>query len=374
MKGRIWMGIVVAVFICLLISPYVAWMLQDSRDLNVLIMDNTVPDTKYREHKGLMWVLNYYKYVHTDVGTYTVDEDYYGFFPLPDYQYEIERMPEVFDGTDLIYLADSYGVYTEEFYGENLDGRRSELIYGGMYEDELRKVEAAVHSGIPLVAEFNTFGSPTYGAVRERLYDLLHVEWTGWIGRYFFDLTEGVEVPVWVIWNYEQQYGELWEYHGPGFVFSDENDQIVVLTVPDEATADACRIHFTDEGEDFFGMSPTTRYNYWFDIIILDADAQMYAEFKLSLTDEGRAELDSFGIPSVFPAVVYQESPVYWSFYFAGDFVDIDTVPSFYKIYGYDSMNRLLVSDRGVDENNGFFWHVYVPMIRKILDYAYTNA
>ncbi|MCC7569694.1 MAG: hypothetical protein KO463_08815 [Candidatus Methanofastidiosa archaeon] len=371
-KGRRRLGLVmILLMLCLLVSPYVAWMLQDTKTLDVVILDNTVPDMKYREHKGLMWVLNYYKYEHSQHGSYHYDEDYYGFFPLPEYTYEIRLMPDIPDTADLVYIADSYGVYTEEFYGENLEGRRSELIYGGMYAYDLDKVENAVGRGIPLVAEFNTFGSPTTGGARERLYDLLKVEWTGWIGRYFFDLTEGVEVPVWVVWNYEQQYGELWEYHGPGFVFADENDRIVVLTVPDEATSDACRIHFTEEGQDFFSINPQTRYNYWFDIITLREPARMYAEFKLSLTEAGAEELAMFGIPSVFPAVVFQDSGTYWSFYFAGDFVDIDTVPGFYKLYGYDSFKRLFTSDRGIDENNGFYWHVYVPLVRRILDYTF---
>jgi hypothetical protein len=353
-------------------TPFAVWQFSDSRELDVAVLDNTVPDTSYREHKGLFWVLNNQKYVESDGSRYGSPEDYYGFVPLEDYQYEIQELPDPIDA-DLVYIADSYGVYEREFYGENPEGARSELIYGGMASGELDKIEQAVGASTPLVAEFNTFGSPTTTSVKERLYDLLGVRWTGWIGRYFFDLTEGVEVPQWAVENHERQYGREWTFKGPGVLFADETDRIVVLVEGTDIAGGVCEIMFTDAGTERFGISDTVRYNYWFDIIELD-DASSLARFSLALTDLGITKLSAFDIPAEFPAVTRHEIHDTFTYYFAGDFVDIDTIPGFFRIYGYDTIKEWTSRDTGIEENEGFFWKVYVPMMKTILAEAYEHA
>ncbi|MHC1608963.1 MAG: hypothetical protein ACXQS3_01910 [Candidatus Methanofastidiosia archaeon] len=354
--------------------PFLIWSFKDSQTLNVIVLDNTVPDNSYREHKGLFWILNSQKYVHETEGMYDASMDYYGFFPFPDYKYEIRKLPDTIENTDLIYLADTYGVYEKEFYGENPEGLRSKIIYGGLNSGELNKIEAAVRNGVSLVAEFNTFGSPTTGAVRERLYDLLHVEWTGWIGRYFLDLTRGVEVPLWAVMNYEAQHGVEWDFHGPGILFADENDQIVVLLEGEGVTSDNCKIEFTTIGKEFFNISEKIQYNYWFDIITLDEECEPYALFSLALTNEGKEQLSAYDIPQEFPAVVKYCGNDYLSYYFAGDFVDIDTIPKYYQYYGYDALQALITSDTGSYENRGFYWKFYVPMIKTILKEVYVET
>lgn len=47
----------------------------------MLVIDKTVPDDTYREHKGLMWLLNQQKYVQSNGEPYRLKEDYVGFVP-----------------------------------------------------------------------------------------------------------------------------------------------------------------------------------------------------------------------------------------------------------------------------------------------------
>ncbi|KFZ32501.1 hypothetical protein JS44_03895 [Anoxybacillus flavithermus] len=76
-------------------------------------------------------------------------------------------------------------------------------MYGGLTEQEVDRLHEAMFEGNKtLIAEFNSFASPTDPSVRNKFYALLNVEWTGWIGRYFPKL-ENDEVPVWVKENYE---------------------------------------------------------------------------------------------------------------------------------------------------------------------------
>ncbi|MBN1786617.1 MAG: hypothetical protein JW825_06505 [Candidatus Methanofastidiosa archaeon] len=368
---------IVLIMIIAVLSPFILWQLKDDRVLDVVVLDNTVPNDTYREHHGLLWTMNYLKYVDSEGENYDSDADYYGFFPLPDHQYEIRELPDpIGEDTDLIYIADAYGVYTKEFYGENPLGERSEIIYGGMYSDEMTKVEEKVRGGTPLVVEFNTFGSPTAYGVKERLYGLLEVEWTGWIGRYFFELSEGVEVPIWAVYNYEAQYGVEWEFSGPGFVVVDEMDHVIVLEQDIDIMEDGCMFEFTEQGKDMFGINDGVRYNYWFNIVTTRANAQLLATFQLDLTESGIAKLEAWGIPFEFPAVVKNETPTYFSYYLSGDFVDIETIPGFYKIWGYDTIKRQITSKNDQNENDGFFWHIYFPMVKHILGevYEFSNT
>ena len=253
--------LIILIFILAIFSPILIWVMKENKELNVLILDNTVPDTKYREHKGLVWELNNAKYV-LNGQRYNKEMDYYGFFPQEDKKYEIKKVPSNLEGVDIVYIADSYGVYDREFYEENLEGSRSRLIYGGMYKDDLNSIETYLTNGATLISEFNTFGSPTKNYTRIRLYELLKVEWSGWIGRYFYDLSKDLEVPIWAISNWEAQYGKDWNFSGPGFVFADESDHIVVLEEKKDITSNGCKMQFTKEGKNYFGINEDIRYNY----------------------------------------------------------------------------------------------------------------
>jgi hypothetical protein len=364
--------IVFLLILIIVLSPILLWISEGPKELNVLVLDNTVPDNKYREHKGLFWILNNEKYVFNGKN-YNKKVDYYGFFPLENKKYEIKKVPSNLDNVDIVYIADSYGVYEREFYGENIEGARSKLIYGGMYEDDLAAIESYLKGGVTLIAEFNTFGSPTKQDTKSRLYDLLKVEWSGWIGRYFYDLSEGVEVPIWAINNWEAQNRKDWNFSGPGFVFADENDHIVVLEQNKDITSKGCIMGYTDEGKKYFDINEDIRYNYWFDIVMPKDDAIIYSSFILDLTNTGKQKLEEMRIPLSFPAVIYSNSQDYKSYYFAGDFVDIDTVPYMYWIKWYDTYNKWTSSNQDEFENKGFFWHGYVPMMKKILTDAYKN-
>lgn len=98
------------------------------------------------------------------------------------------------------------------------------------------------------MAEFNTFGSPTDNDTKETLYDLLGLNWTGWKGRYFEKLDKGIEVPNWAVSSYESKEGEKWNFTGYGFVFVDENEEVIVLT-KEEIEETGIKFSFTEEGE-----------------------------------------------------------------------------------------------------------------------------
>lgn len=340
-------------------SPFWAWHLKPEQTLDMLIVDKTVPDTTYREHKGLMWVLNNERYIQKGGQPYSAAKDYFGFKHQAANSYQTDELPENLDSYQVLYLADLYGVYESEYRGTNEAGNRSRQLYGGLQEDEVVKLETAVMNGNKtLIAEFNTFGSPTEEDVRKRMTNLLNVNWSGWTGRYFTDLN-GKEVPQWIIDKYNSQQKE-WRFPGAGFVFVNEEDFIAVIG---EADLDGEGLDFvlTDEGEKSFHSNLSSTYTYWFDIIQPLDEQEVLATYELPLKKQAKEKLAGYGIPAEFPAVVKHRNKKYTAYYFAGDYADEAEVPGIYKTAGLSSWKKLTGGEKS------FYWKTYVPMVKEIL-------
>ncbi|WP_318503632.1 hypothetical protein [Bacillus sp. T3] len=140
-KGQKLLILYLFLFILILTSPFWLWTFKDSKLLNVLIIDKTVPSTDFREHEGFVWLLNNEKYVKKNKQAYSVQQDYVGFKPERNKTFKIENLPENMNQYDLIYLTDLYGVYKEEFENSNQSGERSEQVYGGLTNDEVEKLD-----------------------------------------------------------------------------------------------------------------------------------------------------------------------------------------------------------------------------------------
>ncbi|WP_438444927.1 hypothetical protein [Gorillibacterium sp. sgz5001074] len=354
-----------------LAAPWALWMLKPTQPVKTVILDKTVPDTSYREHKGLMWLLNHKK-VGSGLGggAYRYDKDYYGFYPGNDKVFRVRDLPADLgeNGTDLLYVTDAYGVYEEEFTGANPSGNRSKSLYGGMTREDAAKLRSYLAADRPstLVAEFNTFGSPTEEAVREELYELLRVRWTGWIGRYIPDLQEGGEAPGWAVDNYERQTGREWAFRGPGFLFVDDADRVLVLEEGKDTGRGGLTIGFTGEGQALTGLKGSYYYNYWFDVVEPLSGGRTLAEYKLDATPEGLAKLAEQGIPAVFPAVIRGSSGPHATYYFSGDYADKGTVPGYYQYEGLARLKSWLTPDRRGSEE-AFFWKVYAPLMDGVI-------
>jgi hypothetical protein len=348
-------------FIIILLSPFWFWQLQPSKELNVLIYDKTVPDQTYREHKGLVWILNNAKFVKENKKPYEINEDYKGFVPKDGQQYSITSLPNDLKNYDVFYLTDQYGVYEEDFIGENETGERSSIIYGGLESSDIDRIEGALlaSKGKTLIAEFNTFASPTPVAIRDKIANLLNLEWTGWIGRYFPDLNNK-EVPEWVRKQYEESGGK-WNYNGEGFVFVSHNDQLVVVDQKD-VTKSGALFDLTNQGEKFFNRELQGEYQYWFDINIAGNKEEILAEYHLPISEKKKEELKGLGIPTNFPAIIHHQNARYNSYYFAGDYADEAEVPAIYQTKGLD----LWKENFGTQDS--FYWEVYVPMMKALLD------
>ncbi|WP_082892802.1 hypothetical protein [Rossellomorea aquimaris] len=352
-----------ASFLLLLLPflPIATWLLKSDTPIDILIVDKTVPQADYREHGGLVWLLNYLKIQHPESDKQYLQTDYAGYHPEKNDENKIQPLTKDNLDVPLIYLADTYGVYPDQ---QADDERGNEPLYGGLTNEEVTLIQNQLfNQPTTLVTEFNTLASPTSKKARVEMEKLLGVEWTGWIGRYFHELNpaKNDEIPEWLISN----YGSPWSFNGSGVVFSHANGDIVVLEEEKHISEDFVWIEFTKKGESQFGLDKSPSYQYWFDIV-QPTNADSLASYQIDLTDEGENLLAEHSIPSTFPAVTHHMTGKSEVYYFAGDYVDIDDTPAFYHYSGMDSIRRWLSYER--KGHAPFFWKTYIPMMKKIIE------
>lgn len=346
--------LILLMIVLLFLSPTIVWYVKDSTEMDVLVIDKTVPNTTYREHNGLFWFLTNEKIVKPTGELYELDVDYYGYDPyeqqpMTSYQADGEK--------DFIYIADTYGVYSDDLEGFS-EGERSEKIYGGMELFEWNEIMRAKGPNTTLVAEYNSFATPTDEATRKMMEEDLSITWTGWIGRYFDDFTS-TEVPPWLIRNYEAQYNREWPFKNGGLAFVHTSDKVVVLDEKD--VPNNVKFNMTNDGKQHLPDVNNTDYYYWFDIVEPTSTSTVLAQYHLSLSENGEQQLEEHGIPTIFPAVTYSHDNK--TYYFSGDFADY-TKDNLQRWQYGDVLMRMFSNDEAI-----FFWTAYIPLMRGIVDH-----
>ncbi|MFJ8264139.1 hypothetical protein ACIQ4I_19700 [Rummeliibacillus sp. NPDC094406] len=361
------------VFVILVISlSFILWQLEDEKKLQIAIIDKTVPDESYREHLGLNWLLKTLKYVDSNNDSYKLD-DYFGFKPNTSKKtYSIKDLPDSYKNDDVIYIADTYGVYQDDFpwINKNREGERSNLVYGGLKMNEWKAIvnRLSEDKKSTLVAEFNTLASPTDETVRNHMSSVLGIQSSGWMGRYFdeLDYRKNNEIPKWIV----DKYGSNWGYKGKGFILINEKEnEIVVLKTGEDIDNKGIWLNFTEQGKKEFNIEKSVKYNYWFDIVTSEDKRNVLANYDWNLTKKGQEKLTDNNIPTSFVAVNKTQIKNATTYYLAGDFNDISTAPNFYKMKGILTINKY--ANRFSD--SAFYFDAYVPMMKEILKQAYDD-
>ncbi|MGL4606563.1 MAG: hypothetical protein ACRCU3_03780 [Eubacteriaceae bacterium] len=331
----------------------------------VVMVDKTVPDQSYTGHQGFVWIMNYLKILNSDTKKpFDYKNDYYGFYPEKNYKYKEKKLPEDLGKPDFIYLLDTYGVYTQDFYSRQLNRFRTDLIVGGLTDSEVTSVENALDKNI-LISEFNVLATPMDEVTREHLENLIGVTWKGWIGRYINDLDQNnSEMPGWMVENYVLKYGKRWEYKGPGIIFLNRENEMVVLS-DKEIGNGFIKILFTNEAEKELNIKNNVNYHSWFDVSLPKEGTAVLGTYHLDLTDLGKKSLEENGIPIEFVAMT-KKVEGYTSYYFGGDYSNAKSFPSLYFFKGQPWLNKITTIEN--DSNQlYFYWNVYYPMIKSIL-------
>lgn len=353
-----------------------AWTLNAEREVRIRVLDKTVPHDDYREHAGLHWALNHLRTSRSDgMRPWRPEQDYVGWYPQ---RRDAQAKPFGEDLTarhladvDLLYVADTYGVYKDDLTGAEQQRTAldySERIFGGLSTQEAEHIEAFARRGGHVVAEFNTFASPTGAPARKIMEDVLGVDWSGWTGRPFEDLSDHEQVPRWAMRDWERHHGSPWTHQGPGWILSHRDTRIQVLHHGPDVGPSGMRLELVPGSDPLVaGLPARMDYRFWFDVVAARPDSTPLAHYRFDLTDSGREKLDRYGIPSRFPAIVLaSRAPL--RLYLAGDFADARFDRGLY----WSKARRAMMDGLGLGgrhrDQRAFFWLFYLPLLEHVLD------
>lgn len=360
----------------------VPWAIHETRTrpaLHLVIVDKTVPFRNWLEHRSLYWLVDHLGVVKRDGSPYERASDYLGAYPPPVPGDPPERTRDLaaedLVDADLLYLADTYGVYERDLESKEkmlAALERSPRIYGGTTFAEAEAASGYVDRGGLAIAEFNTLGSPTEGDARRLLEETFGVRWTRWIGRYFPRLEDRDEVPEWLRRVWEREWKERWRFEGPGYVLTRDDIYCEVLRVGTESASIGLTIE-RDAPHD-----PALReargkipYPYWFDVVEAAPGTETLASFQWSLTESGAARLGERSLPMRFPAIVRRDAPGGGrTYYFAGDFADNPMREGRVPFAGYLSFRKWFEGAKLAPSEEAFYWRFYAPMMDAILSEA----
>ncbi|MPL92722.1 hypothetical protein SDC9_38835 [bioreactor metagenome] len=391
---KVHIRIIILTFLVLLIAipsfMFLSWYFSPRKTLNVVIVDKTVLNTKYQEHMSFYWVLRQNRYVKSDGSFYNSEKDYYGFFPDGKGGYTIndleeksrEDLVQLADANDMVYYTDLYGIYRIEWQNEYPQakpdvkpgrmGERSELIYGGMSQNELEFLRIMKSRKKLIINEFNTFASPTSPEIRKEYEEEFDITWSGWVGRYFdnLDTTNNNEIPLWLIRNYKEQNNGQWPFKKSGIAFVRNDDRIVILENGTHLKNEVPHILTGTANSDYYNVISEIKYPFWFDICSSGESNEMVSEYKIETNEKGDSILKQWEIPANFPAVLKNKDFPYY--YFAGDFCDNPISVSSSNFRFVQNFDFLFYPSE-IRERSSFFWKFYRPMLNKILDDYYNS-
>ncbi|MCF8335721.1 MAG: hypothetical protein K9H65_03875 [Bacteroidales bacterium] len=378
--ARIIPGFFIGVFLVIL-GSFLIWFFKPKKELEVFLLNKTVPTEERIEHKSFYWVLNNNRYVKSNHERYKFKKDYYGFFPINpgDKQFDFKSVSnddveQISDNADIAYYADTYGVYYSEWYqNSNSEMRGEEKVYGGLNRNDYLLLKAFMEKGKTIITEFVLLNKTTSPLIRSNTEDLLQFTWEGWIGRYFhsLDVEQNPGLPGWIVDLYEEQKGAKWNFKHSGIVLIHRYGTVIVLDSSEHLTRDVPIIQTKRRFAEKYQLPLTLEYPYWFDIVKDNKQEEAVANFELSTNSKGDSLLTSYNVSSSFPAII-NHSDNYNLYYFAGDFCQnpIDMGTSYFS--GIQLIDFLFYSETKADRTR-FFWKYYIPLMKGILEDTHTQ-
>ena len=366
-------------FAVIILSPLIShlhWLLKPKKSIDIIIIDKTVANAEKSEHASLNWLLHNLKIVKSSNNDLYSIDDYYGFFPQENEKFLISdfekkdsaELKKLFEKNQMIYITDSYGVYNNEWYQHKLLTERSGLLYGGLTNKEVDLLRQFKESKKLIISEFNSIASPTTKEVRTNFEKLFNLKWTGWVGRYFDNLSQiNSDVPQWLIKNYKRQHNYTWPFKNSGIAFVNENDDVEILDEDKDLTENFPEIYTLKQGVEKFHLPEVITYPYWFDILQIDSSNTPLSIYHISTTVRGDSIMKRNGIPTTFPAVIEHNRYDYKFYYFAGDFADNSISRNWSHFSGVPFIKSFMASLKEGNREN-FYWSYYYPLMSTILE------
>lgn len=371
--------IILAVLILVPVINLLRWSFETKKPLDIILVDKTVPNFDKLKHKSFSWVIKNNRYVNKESKrSYSFRKDYYGFVPTrPEKlkfwdknEYRLNKLIDIADSVDVLFLADTYGVFTSDWWYGSTITRRSRQLYGGLNNNDNILIKEMSDRNKLVILESNTIEFPTVAFESQRTQNRLGFTYSGWTGKYFSTLdTTSANFPIWMTGMYRKQYKKPWTYNKEGIVFLSEKN-IIVLEQGNELENSIPWI-FTDPAYmEKWGITDSIPFDQWFEVIS-PLNNKTISTFKINTTSLGDSTLNKFGLSSSFPAVIVEPTN-HRTYYFSGDFTYAD-IPFWYSAFKrFDLFNSFRYS-KDVNDTRRFFWLYYVPLIEGVFNDYYDS-
>jgi len=363
------------VTLAIILSPFwiahLTWRLAPERELNVLIVDYTVPTHTYSHHRGLFWLLNYLRIHAPDTQeSWAIEKNYLGY--KPGKKSNTRRINEVeLTGYEWIYLSDTYGVYDIDLE-KNKDfvpspDFRPTRLFGGLTREDAEALSDFVVKGGNLIMEFNSFASSSEDPARKIGEELMGVRWTGWAGRTVDDLNDKTITPRWIPDRYRANYPNQPFPDGPALFLVHTDGSLVVLDgEPIENASPSLRV--TQQGkavlQDVYASPP---YYGWFAIMAPQKGVEVLAEIQLPTVDRWQQSYRKAGIPLAFPLLTRLRVNQTQRIYIGADIANLEDSPRHYQLAGLPTLQAAVNRRRDKISNRPAYWQFYFPAIGEIL-------
>ncbi len=338
--------------------PFMLWLLSPVQDLSVTVYNKTVTTSHVEQHQKLGWFLSHFKFPTQEGGRFRAQSTYLGYHPKEENP--IRDLSRLDERTDLLYIADTYGVYKRgEGFSRTLGEGESNLIWGGSSASDVQAIKSFLNreTSSTVVAEYNTFATPTPSYVQAQMYEVLGTRWSGWTGMYVNDLSKSGETPPWILDLYE----ESWDYSGSGVLLYNTEDEIVVLREGIELGPEQMTFSFTDEGTDILGLDGSTPYRLLFDITEPLEGTAVLATYSLDVSKAGGELLEHFGLEASFPAIQLKQTANHRSYYLGGNWAYSKRTLNLFRLKGLASLLEATATGERV-----FSWKFYMPILTSI--------
>ena len=352
--------------------PHGLWLLTPARSLDVVVLDKNVAMERvdrrnniradYRKHIGLFWVLRNERYVKPDTRElYDPARDYVGPVLNPtDNTVEVLSLSGTDRHADLLYLADAYGVETDD------------AALRGVAPEDMDAIEDMAEHGTMVVGEFNLASYPTGPAVRGRLERLFGIGYSGWTGRYCLDLADREAVPAWARELYGRMSGKTWDFQGSGLILVSEDDKVAILREGIDYRTGSFRVTVLPEHADRFGALSSAFYD-WFEVVEETVGSDVMAVYRIGWTGAAPAAVPAAMADGEFAAVVGRRSGNRISYYFAGEFCDDSGPDRRHDAIVAEWLNQGLYFSRKGDQQH-CFCKFYVPLMEELCQEAYSET
>jgi hypothetical protein len=375
--------IVIIILVVILALPalkFFQWSFKAKKPMNVIIIDKTSSTVDREKHKSLTWIMTNDRIVKkTNKSSYSFRKDYFGFVPkrpLREKKWDKLdlRLANVFkfaDSCDVLYVADTYGVYFNDWYTGINKSRRSRKLYGGTNSVDFLYIKEMCDRNKLVILEYNTFDYPTPDLEKWKITSqLLGIKFDGWTGKYFssLDTTSFPDFPIWMTGMYRKEYSKPWTFKKAGIVLIRDRD-IIVLEEGTHLKSALPHIITDSITCAKYGVIKEVAFEGWFDIID-PMNNSVVSKFKLETTAAGDTLLYENYLSREFPAIITNTSQR--TYYFSGDFATNKITHWTARLEGIEKLKGVVYTEKP-DDPRRFFWLFYRPLLDGIFGDYYNT-